>query len=139
MIPFEMHMNIFRQQRNVVVAAGFTISIAFTALSVYVSVFSFKEEKEHYLYHRPQRPGRPPLVPPLGGGGVHPHKSRLASSRVLAAPSSALLASRVGIAALVRRQLARQPERGRHRPGRRRRRRLRGFGRREGSSLHRNH
>ncbi len=75
----------------------------------------------HYLffpfYQRPQRPGRPPrgppLEPPLGGGGGRSHG--LASSLLLAASPPALLTSRVCVAALIGRQLAGQPERGRYR------------------------
>jgi hypothetical protein len=97
--------------------------------------FNCEEEKEHSLVFSTIGPsglgGRlgAHLCPLLWEGG-HPHKPRLTSSRVLAAPPSALLASRVGVAALVRRQLAGQPERGRHRPGRRRRLRLHRLNRR---------
>ncbi len=85
-----------------------------------------------FFYQRPGRPPRgPPLAPPLGGG--HSRGSGLASSLLLAASPPALLASRVCVAALVGRQLAGQPERGRYRPGRRRG--LHRFGRREGVDL----
>ncbi len=52
--------------------------------------------------------GRSPGVCP-------PHSCLLASSRVVAAPPSALLASRVIVSTLVRRQLTGQPQRGRYR------------------------
>jgi hypothetical protein len=62
----------------------------------------------------------PAPVPAPGRG--HPHRSMLASSRVVAAPPSALLASRMSVSAQVSRQLAGQPQRGRYRFWRRRRR-----------------
>jgi hypothetical protein len=108
----------------------------FLKLSAYSICFFFEQDTfTHILYHRSQRPGRPPLGPPLlpplgggsGGGAVPPTATSLAFSRCLAAPSSSLRASRVGIAALVYRQLARQPKRRRYGPGRRRRGRLCGL------------
>jgi hypothetical protein len=94
------------------------------------------------FYHRPQQPGRPPqgppLVPPLGGWG-RPTMTGLASSRALTAPSSELRTSQMGIAALIRRQQTRQPQRGRYRPGRRQRGRLGGLCRGFGHRLHRYH
>jgi hypothetical protein len=78
-----------------------------------------------------------PASDPSSWGGGAP--SRLASSLLLAASPSALLASLMCVAPLVGRQLAGQPERGRYRPGRRRRRGLHRFGRREGGRPHRDH
>ncbi len=49
-----------------------------------------------------------PAPVPAPGRGC-PHRSRLAYSRVVAAPPSALLASRMSVSAQVRRQLAGQP------------------------------
>jgi hypothetical protein len=68
-------------------------------------------------------------------GGGRSRGSGLASSLLLAASPPTLLASRVCVAALIGRQLARQPERGRYRPGRRRQRGLHRFGRRGGVDL----
>jgi hypothetical protein len=106
--------------------------------------FTLEDRKVHFLnVFLPAAPAAwaaasgPSSGSPPGVG--HHHSSRLASSRVVAAPSSALLASRVGVPALVRRQLTGQPQRGRYRLGRRRRHRLSGLSRREGSGLHWNH
>ncbi len=76
--------------------------------------------------------GRSPGVGP-------PHSCLLASSRDVASPPSALLASRVIVPALVRRQLTGQPQRGRYRLWRRRRCRLGGLCRRWGVGPHWNH
>jgi hypothetical protein len=67
----------------------------------------------------------PASGPSSWGGGGH--------------PCGAGLGSRVCVAVLVGRQLAGQPERGRHRPGRRRRRGLHRFDRREGGRPLRDH
>jgi hypothetical protein len=56
--------------------------------------------------------GPAPVPAPVRG---RLYRSWLASSRVVAAPPSTLLASRVGVPAQVRRQLAGQPQRGRYR------------------------
>ncbi len=67
----------------------------------------------------------PAPVPAPGRGRLY--RSSLASSHVVAAPPSALLASRVSVPTQVRRQLAGQPQRGRYRLWCRRRRWLGGL------------
>ncbi len=85
---------------------------------------------------RAAAPGPAPVPAP---GRDRPRLSLLASSLRGVAPSPAQLASRVHVAALVCQQLAGQPERRRHRLGRRRRRGLRRLGRQRGGGPHRYH
>ncbi len=126
---------------------NFLLSDSFTLLKSFVRTFCLFR----ILHGRYYLDGLSPAAPAAWAAASGPapvsapgrgrlHRSRLASSRALAAPAPPLLASRVQVAALVCRQLAVQiTERGRHRPGRRRRRRLSGLSRREGGGLHWNH
>ncbi len=93
------------------------------------------------FHQRPQtaRSAASGPVPVPAPGRGHPHRSWLASSRVVAAPPSALLASRVIVSAQVCRQLAGQPQGGRYRLWRRCRRWLGGLSCRRRGGPHWDH
>jgi hypothetical protein len=69
-------MNVFNFQRFMDDAAGYTFSVSFFLNFPQIqSVFLLEKDTfTRILYHRAQRPGRPPLgpplLPPLGGGGL---------------------------------------------------------------------
>ncbi len=110
LVPFVLHMNIFSLQRNIHCRRCSWLHYLSYFLQNFPRMPLFLKIISLVFYHRTQRPGRPPrgppLVPPRGGGGAS-HRDRIGLLSCLDRPVLRAKASRVGIAALIRRQLTR--------------------------------